>query len=77
MGDRLVENFILRMRGQMFLSNYKRYFYFEILRYEIFRRNRENAVYCKKYLKMKEICSALQISKKSFVYLQRNAFFIG
>ena len=24
---------------------------------------------------MKEICSALQISKKSFVNLQRNAFF--
>ena len=41
MGDRWVENFVLRMRGQMFLSNYKRYFYYEILRYEIFRKNRK------------------------------------
>ena len=41
MGDRWVENFILRMRGQMFLSNYKRNFCYEILRYENFRRNRE------------------------------------
>lgn len=41
MGDRWVANFVLRMRGQMFLSNYKRYFYYEILRYEIFRKNRE------------------------------------
>lgn len=37
----------------------------------------KNAVHCKNYLKMKEKCSALQISEKSFVYLQRNAFFIG
>lgn len=37
----------------------------------------KNAVHCKKCLKMEEICSALQISEKSFVYLQRNAFFIG
>lgn len=37
----------------------------------------KNAAYCKKCLKMEENCSALQISEKSFVYLQRNAFFIG
>lgn len=37
----------------------------------------KNAVHCKKYLKTEEICIALQISEKSFVYLQRNAFFIG
>ena len=37
----------------------------------------KNAVHCKKRLKTEEICSALQISEKSFVYLQRNAFFIG
>lgn len=77
MGDRWVANFVLRMRVQMFLSNFKRNFCYEILRYEIFRRNRENAVHCKKRLKTEEICSALQISEKSFVYLQRNAFFIG
>ena len=62
MGDRWVENFVLRMRGQMFLSNYKRYFYFEILRYENFRRNREK-------------CSALQKMPKNGRNLQRNAFF--
>ena len=77
MGDRWVANFVLRMRGGMCLSNYKRYFYYEILRYEIFRRNRENAAHCKKCLKTEEICSALQIFEKSFVYLQCNAFFIG
>lgn len=37
----------------------------------------KNAVHCKKCPKTEEICSALQISEKSFVYLQRNAFFIG
>ena len=37
----------------------------------------KNAVHCKKRLKTEEICSALHFSKKSFVYLQRNAFFIG
>ena len=62
MGDRWVENFILRMRGQMFLSNYKRYFYFEILRYENFRRNREK-------------CSALQKMPKNGRNLQRTANF--
>ena len=35
----------------------------------------KNAVHCKKYLKSEEICSAMQISKKSFVYLQRAANF--
>lgn len=62
MGDRWVENFILRMRGQMFLSNYKRYFYFEILRYEIFRKNRKK-------------CSALQKMPKNGRNLQRTANF--
>ena len=42
---------------------------------EFFAKIGKNAVHCKKYLKSEEICSALQISKKSFVYLQRNAFF--
>lgn len=37
----------------------------------------KNAARCKKCLKTEEICIALQISEKSFVYLQRNAFFIG
>ena len=37
----------------------------------------KNAAHCKKCLKTEEICSALQISEESFVYLQRNAFFIG
>ena len=62
MGDRWVENFVLRMRGQMFLSNYKRYFYYEILRYEIFRRNWEK-------------CSALQKMPKNGRNLQRAANF--
>ena len=62
MGDRWVENFVLRMRGQMFLSNYKRYFYFEILRYEIFRKNRKK-------------CSALQKMPKNGRNLQRTANF--
>lgn len=44
---------------------------------EFFVKIGKNAVHCKKYLKSEEICSALQISEKSFVYLQRNAFFIG
>lgn len=43
---------------------------------KIFVEIGKNAVYCKKYLKMKEICSTLQISKKSFVNLQRDAFFL-
>lgn len=77
MGDRWVANFVLRMRVQMFLSNFKRNFCYEILRYEIFRRNREKCSALQKCLKTEEICSALQISEKSFVYLQRNAFFIG
>lgn len=51
MGDRWVENFVLRMQ--------------------------EKCSALQKCLKMEEICSALQISEKSFVYLQRNAFFIG
>ncbi len=72
MGDRWVENFVLRMRGRCSYSIID-----EILRYEIFRKNAKNAAHCKKYLKTEEICSALQISEKSFVYLQRNAFFIG
>ena len=42
---------------------------------KIFVEIGKNAVYCKKYLKTEEICSALQISEKSFVYLQRTAFF--
>ena len=62
MGDRWVENFVLRMRGQMFLSNYKRYFYYEILRYEIFRKNRKK-------------CSALQKIPKNGRNLQRTANF--
>ena len=62
MGDRWVENFVLRMRGQMFLSNYKRYFYYEILRYEIFRKNRKK-------------CSALQKMPKNGRNLQRTANF--
>lgn len=62
MGDRWVANFVLRMRGQMFLSNYKRYFYYEILRYEIFRKNREK-------------CSVLQIIPKNERNLQRTANF--
>lgn len=62
MGDRCVENFVLRMRGQMFLSNYKRYFYYEILRCEIFRRNREK-------------CNALQKMPKNVRNLQRAANF--
>ena len=77
MGDRWVANFVLRMRVQMFLSNYKRNFCYEILRYEIFRRNKEKCSALQKMSKTEEICSALQISEKSFVYLQRNAFFIG
>lgn len=44
---------------------------------KFFVKNAKNAAHCKKHLKMKEICSALQIFEKSFVYLQRNAFFIG
>ena len=62
MGDRWVANFVLRMRGQMFLSNYKRYFCYEILRYENFRRNREK-------------CSALQKIPKNERNLQRTANF--
>lgn len=62
MGDRWVANFVLRMRGQMFLSNYKRYFYFEILRYENFRRNWEK-------------CSVLQKMPKNGRNLQRTANF--
>mgnify|MGYP006918867274 FL=1 len=30
----------------------------------------KNAARCKKYIKTDKICSALQISSKSFVYLQ-------
>lgn len=44
---------------------------------EFFVKIGKNAAHCKKYLKTEEFCSALQISGKSFVYLQRNAFFIG
>lgn len=44
---------------------------------KIFVETEKNAAHCKKCLKTEEICSALQISEKSFVYLQRNAFFIG
>lgn len=62
MGDRWVANFVLRMRGQMFLSNYKRYFYYEILRYEIFRKKRKK-------------CSALQKMPKNGRNLQRTANF--
>ena len=43
---------------------------------KIFVKIGKNAAHCKKCLKMKEICSALQISKKSFVNLQRDAFFL-
>ena len=50
------------MRGQMFLSNYKRYFYYEILRYEIFRKNRKK-------------CSALQKIPKNERNLQHAANF--
>ena len=50
------------MRGQMFLSNYKRYFYYEILRYEIFRKNRKK-------------CSALQKMPKNGRNLQCAANF--
>ena len=62
MGDRWDANFVLRMRVQMFLSNYKRNFCYEILRYEIFRRNREK-------------CSALQKMTKNGRNLQRAANF--
>lgn len=34
----------------------------------------KNAARCKKYITTNKICSALQISSKSFVYLQRTAF---
>lgn len=50
------------MRVQMFLSNYKRYFYYEILRYEIFRKKRKK-------------CSALQKMPKNGRNLQRTANF--
>lgn len=36
----------------------------------------KNAVCCKKYIKTDKICSALQISSKSFVYLQCTAFLL-
>lgn len=67
MGDRWVANFVLRMRGQMFLSNYKRYFYYEILRYEILRYE----IFRKKRKK----CSALQKMPKNGRNLQRTANF--
>ncbi len=35
----------------------------------------EIAMLCKNKTKMKENCSALQFSRKSFVYLQRITFF--
>lgn len=44
---------------------------------KFFVKTGKNAAQCKKCLKTEEICSALQISEKGFVYLQRNAFFIG
>lgn len=44
---------------------------------EFFVKIGKNAMHCKKYLKSEEICSALQISKKSFVNLQRNAFLLA
>lgn len=44
---------------------------------KIFVKIGENAAHCKKCLKTEEICSALQISEKSFVYLQRNAFLLA
>ena len=44
---------------------------------KFFVKTAKNAAHCKKCLKTEEICSALQIFEKSFVYLQRNAFFIG
>ena len=42
---------------------------------KFFVKNAKNAAHCKKCLKTEEICSALQISEKSFVNLQCNAFF--
>lgn len=43
---------------------------------KFFVKNAKNAAHCKKCLKTEEICSALQISEKSFVNLQCNAFFL-
>lgn len=59
MGDRWIENFSLRARN---VFNRKRYFCYEILRYEIFRKNREK-------------CSALQKIPKIGRNLQRAANF--
>lgn len=60
MGDRWIENF--PCVREMCLSNRKRYFCYEILRYEIFRKNREK-------------CNALQKIPKIGRNLQRAANF--
>ena len=39
------------------------------------RQGKENAIHCKFPPKTQKICSALQIYRKSFVYLQRISFF--
>lgn len=77
MGDRWVENFVLRMRAKCAYPIINDISLMKFFVTKFFVETGKNAAHCKKYLKMKEICSALQISKKSFVNLQCNAFFIG
>lgn len=77
MGDRWVANFVLRMRGVCAYPIINDISIMKFFVTKFFVETGKNAVHCKKCLKMEEICSALQISEKSFVYLQRNAFFIG
>ncbi len=40
--------------------------------YQFYRK--KFAIHCKSHSKAREICNALQISRKSFVYLQRISF---
>lgn len=77
MGDRWVANFVLRMRGGCAYPIINDISIMKFFVTKFFVETGKNAAHCKKCLKTEEICSALQISEKSFVYLQRNAFFIG
>lgn len=77
MGDRWVVNFFLRAREECVYPIVNDISVMKFFVTKFFVETGKNAAHCKKCLKTEEICSALQISEKSFVYLQRNAFFIG
>ena len=65
----ITERLSVLQKGYQF---YRKCYQFYRKCYQFYRK--KFAIHCKFYSETREICNALQISRKSFVYLQRISF---